>query len=256
MERRHAPSVAETEPLHDKSVPSARAVAFKGHAGLLPLAASLADPACAAFFRPDGIHFDYCEQAKNMLHDPPPQLGLQRIAAGWVRKIRAISCSRGGRKRFPVTNMSESTSKSAAELMWPWKSGGAVKAAPKSHLTMTLIQTVVPCAVASFLVFYKHHYLLGGVLYGLGALMLIAGLFVPPLHAAITRFGQWLGHVVGVGTTWLLLVPVYDLFVLPARVGRLLQGKDPLTRRLDRNARSSWTDRRPHTDDKHFLRQS
>ena len=140
--------------------------------------------------------------------------------------------------------------------MWPWKSGGAAQPPPASHLVMTLVQTAVACAVASFLVFYKKHVVFGCVLYGIGAVMLIAGLFVPPLHAAITRFGKWLGHVVGVGCTWLLLVPFFYLFFTPARLFMLLGGKDPLTRRWDRAAATYWADRKPVTDVKHFTRQS
>ena len=76
-----------------------RTVALEGHAELLDLAASLADPACDAFFRPDGIHFDYCEQEENMLHDPPSQPGLQRIAEELERKIREITRSRAWQEK-------------------------------------------------------------------------------------------------------------------------------------------------------------
>lgn len=154
-----------------------------------------------------------------------------------------------------MTNMNETTNQSVTDLMWPWKSAAA-KPKAASHVVAALLQASVACAIATFMVFYKKHVVLGSVLYTLAAVLLIGGLFVPPLYAAFTRFGKWLGHVVGVGTTWLLLVPFYFLFFTTARVALLLQGKDPLTRRFDRNAPSYWTDRRPHTDDKHFLRQS
>jgi len=89
----YAPSVAEAERLHDKYVAITRTVALEGQAELLDLTAIMADPACDAFFRPDGIHFDYCEQEENMLNDPPSQPGLQRIAAELDQKIRAITRS-------------------------------------------------------------------------------------------------------------------------------------------------------------------
>jgi predicted membrane metal-binding protein len=152
--------------------------------------------------------------------------------------------------------MSEPENKSVADLMWPWKTRSPAVQKTASHVGMALLQAAVACTVASFLVFYKQHYILGGVLYALGALVLIGGLFIPPLHAAFTRFGQRLGVVVGIGTTWLLLVPFYYLFFTTARIGLLLQGKDPLARRFERNATTYWVDRGPITDDKHFLRQS
>jgi lysophospholipase L1-like esterase len=93
VEKHHAHTVAEAEQLHDQYVAITRTVALEGHAELLDLAALMADPACDAFFRPDGIHFDYCEQEGNMLNDPPTQPGLQRIAAELDQKIRAITRS-------------------------------------------------------------------------------------------------------------------------------------------------------------------
>ncbi len=141
-------------------------------------------------------------------------------------------------------------------MMWRWQQVGGTPPPPKSHLPMTLLQTLIPCAVATYLMFWKQQVIIGGVLYGLGALMLIAGLFIPPLHAAITRFGLWLGRVIGVGMTWLLLVPFFYLFFTTARVFLTLRGKDPLTRRWNPQAASYWADRQPALDDKHFLRQS
>jgi len=100
VEKRHAPSVAEAERLHDQYVAITRTVALESHAELLDLAASMADPACDAFFRPDGIHFDYCEQEGNMVNDPPSQPGLQRIAAELDQKIRAITRSQAWQEKI------------------------------------------------------------------------------------------------------------------------------------------------------------
>ncbi|MCX7008618.1 MAG: hypothetical protein NTY53_15425, partial [Kiritimatiellaeota bacterium] len=91
VEKHHAHSVAEAEQLHDKYVAITRTVALESHAELLDLAASLAEPACDAFFRPDGIHFDYCELEGSLPNDPPSQPGLQHIAAELDQKIRAIT---------------------------------------------------------------------------------------------------------------------------------------------------------------------
>jgi hypothetical protein len=152
--------------------------------------------------------------------------------------------------------MTEPADKSAAEVMWQWQGSASPKPPPKSHLTMTLIQTAVAYAIASLLIFYRQHYIAGAIIYTLGTVVLFAGLFIPPLHAAITRFGLWLGRAVGLGMTWLLLVPFFYLFFTTGRLFLLLTGKDPLTRRWNRAAPTYWTDRKPAIDDKHFLRQS
>ncbi|MCX7007790.1 MAG: hypothetical protein NTY53_11185, partial [Kiritimatiellaeota bacterium] len=93
VEKHHAHSVAEAEQLHDKYVAITRTVALESHAELLDLAASMADPTYDACFRPDGIHFDYCELENTLPADPLAQPGLQHIAAELDQKIRVITRS-------------------------------------------------------------------------------------------------------------------------------------------------------------------
>jgi len=86
----HARSVAEAEQLHDQYLEITRAVAHDCRADLLDLARIMAGSDCDAFFRPDGIHFDYCELEETLQHDPDQQPGLMRIAQELDTKIRQI----------------------------------------------------------------------------------------------------------------------------------------------------------------------
>ncbi|MCX6993340.1 MAG: SGNH/GDSL hydrolase family protein [Kiritimatiellaeota bacterium] len=91
VKRNHARSVKEAEQLHDQYLEITRTVAGDCHAELLDLAKIMAGPDCDAFFRPDGIHFDYCEQEGALLKDPDQQPGLMRVAQELDNKIRYIT---------------------------------------------------------------------------------------------------------------------------------------------------------------------
>jgi hypothetical protein len=142
------------------------------------------------------------------------------------------------------------------ETVWKWRAGHAAPKARLSHHLMAVVQFLVACSVATFFLLAKKRVVLGSVLYTIGALLLLSNFFVPSIYDAFSRLSKWFGRVIGVGTTWLLLVPFYYLFFATAHACLVLQGKDPLTRRLDRNAATYWTDRPPVTDAAHFTRQS
>ncbi len=90
VDRNHAFSIAAAEQIHDQYVEITRAVARDQHAELLDLAHLMAGAECDAFFRPDGIHFDYCEFEESMTRDPDQQPGLMRIAVELDQQIRHI----------------------------------------------------------------------------------------------------------------------------------------------------------------------
>ena len=82
------------------------------------------------------------------------------------------------------------------------------------------------------------------ILGGLGVLLLVAGLFVPPaaraFHTAWMRFAVMLGHV----NSRILLTLVYYLVVTPYGVVTRLVGRDPLRRRGRAKVESHWVERK------------
>jgi hypothetical protein len=90
-----------------------------------------------------------------------------------------------------------------------------------------------------------HHRLLGGILLGLSAFSFGVGLVYPPALHWMKRFGQALGHGVGVALTWLLLAPFYLTFFSLARLVLALTGKDPLRREFPSPDASLWIPREP-----------
>lgn len=133
-----------------------------------------------------------------------------------------------------------------SQAVWPWRTpGGASKGRRMPRPWRAALQAAVIAGVASLFYFYGRRAGLGLFLYGLSAVVLIGGLFIPPVFNAFETAGRWLGQAVGAGLTWLLLAPFYYLCVFPGRLVLLLLGKDPLCRRWDRRRDSYWVDRKP-----------
>ena len=150
--------------------------------------------------------------------------------------------------------MTDTPRKTAAAVAWNWADRETAPAPRAPSRVAAVAQAAVALAVATWLMFFKKHVILGAVLYGVGTLVLVGGLFIPALHRAIQRGGVWLGRIVGQALTWLLLMPFFYLCFPPARLILWLRGKDPLRRRWDPSAASYWTDRPPVEQAAHYAR--
>jgi len=136
----------------------------------------------------------------------------------------------------------EGGSPKASAAIWDWR-------APKAQATgasdrSARLRGVIQGAVGG---------IVGGVLWALGwhgvatAAFVVGGIvmasaLVSPrgLYAAVQRLFEATGHAVGVGLSWLLLVPFFYLFFAPFgalfRRGR----RDRLQRRYDSGAATYW----------------
>lgn len=118
-----------------------------------------------------------------------------------------------------------------------------------------VIQTGVMAAIGALLYFWLGHRTMGFVVWGLAAVVLVSGLFLPPVFAAIERFGKRLGQWVGTGLTWGLLVPFYYLCFVPLHLLQKISGKDPLRRRFPTDEPTYWTPRGPVKDANQYRKQ-
>lgn len=83
-------------------------------------------------------------------------------------------------------------------------------------------------SVAAFLFFKKDHTLLALLIAGISSGVAICTFFIPPAHHAIQKSLAWLAHWVGQLLAYILLVPLFYLFFVPAGIIRGMRGKDPL----------------------------
>ncbi len=141
--------------------------------------------------------------------------------------------------------------------VWPWRERMAATTAPvasaapwKAALRQALIMALIGAAFAWF-----GHRVMSYVVWTLALVVLVSGLFAPPVFAAIERFGRWLGKWVGEGLTWGLLAPFFYLCFCPMRLGLILKRKDPLQRRLHTGDSSYWVERKPVADISQYRKQ-
>lgn len=119
---------------------------------------------------------------------------------------------------------------------------------------MVLLQAVIPAAVGAFF-WYKGKPVAAGVLFGIGALLLVSGFLIPALFLTIEKAGRWFGKWVGTAITWILLTPVFYLVFVPGRLILMMQGIDPMSRKFPTDAKTYWVPRKPVTSVDEYKRQ-
>jgi len=132
---------------------------------------------------------------------------------------------------------------SVSATIWPWvtAAGQTGAAAGGARRRQALIQACVMTAIAAVMAFVVKHPAMAVVVCVLATVVLLSGLFVPPVFAAIERFGAWLGKAVGLALTWILLVPFFVLCFIPGRLILAVRGVDPMQRKLNKDTKTYWT---------------
>lgn len=128
------------------------------------------------------------------------------------------------------------------------------KTTGKPALSSVLIQTLVPAVVGAIFFLLGRH-VTAKVLWGIGAVLLVSGLFIPPVFNRIEQFGRWFGKWAGLVITWALMVPMFFLVFVPGRLILKLRGIDPMCRKFPTDAPTYWVPRKPVTDLEEYKRQ-
>lgn len=109
-----------------------------------------------------------------------------------------------------------------------------------------LLRWIVAAGIGALFFFAFGWRALAYVAWGVSSVILILALVSPfGAHAAIDRVFVGLGRVVGTVLTWVLLAPVFYLFVTPFGLLRRRGARDPLMRRREPERESYWE---PHRD--------
>ena len=143
-------------------------------------------------------------------------------------------------------------------VVWPWrdKPAGAPGQKIVGHPGKSALIQAVIMAVIGLLVYQGlGHRTMGIIVWSFAAVVLVSGLFIPPVFFAIERFGKLLGKGVATALTWGLLVPFYYLCFVPAHVVLKLRGKDPLRRQFPTDEPTYWIPRKPIPDVSQYRKQ-
>jgi hypothetical protein len=140
---------------------------------------------------------------------------------------------------------------------WHWRVLGPPPQ-PKKPMSMkvkALIQAPIMALVGGLIYWYFDHLIGPVIIWTLAGVVLVGGLFVPPMFRAIEHFGLWLGKWVAIILNWGLLTPFFYLCFAPGRLILKLKGHDPMDRAFPDARESFWIPRKPITDFSQYRKQ-
>ena len=121
--------------------------------------------------------------------------------------------------------------------------------------TRTTIQFLVMVTIAILLYSVLKHIVPAIIVGSLSIVILISGLFFKSIFLMIEKFGKSLGKWVGIGITWLLLVPLFYLVFFPGRLILGLMKKDPLDRKFPSPSKTCWSEKKAKTNSEESYRR-
>ncbi len=140
---------------------------------------------------------------------------------------------------------------------WNWRALGA-QPPVKKPMSMALkasIQAPIMALVGYLIYRWTGHLIGPAIVWTLAGVVLVGGLFVPPMFHAMERFGMWLAKGVTTALNYGLLVPFYYLCFVPGRLILKVQGIDPMDRKFPDDRPSFWIPRKPVTDMAQYRKQ-
>lgn len=140
---------------------------------------------------------------------------------------------------------------------WHWRALGTPPPAkvPMRMSTKALIQAPIMALVGYGIYRWTGHLIGPAIVWTLASMVLVGGLFVPPLFRAVEHFGAWLAKWVILILNYGLLVPFFYLCFVPGRLILKLQGIDPMDRAYPDNRPSFWLPRKPVADMAQYRKQ-
>jgi hypothetical protein len=145
--------------------------------------------------------------------------------------------------------MTTDKQRSIYDAVWRWRdakdSTKGAKDDAGARIRAALIQVVVMVCIGLLLQLVFKKVIMARIVWSLAGVVLVSGLFIPPVFRAIERFGAALGRWAAVGLTWLLLVPFFYLFFVPGRMIIKLKGKDPMCRKCPTDLPTYWVKHAP-----------
>ncbi|MBN2301342.1 MAG: hypothetical protein JXN60_02370, partial [Lentisphaerae bacterium] len=117
-----------------------------------------------------------------------------------------------------------------------------------------LIESGIGLAIGVVMLAWGKH-VLGSVVVVIALTLLFTGMFVPQVYGVIKRQFLLLGKSVGIGMSWLLLVPFFYICFPLGRLGFKLTGRDPMTRAFEPNTKSYWMPKKTIAGLEHYKRQ-
>ena len=112
------------------------------------------------------------------------------------------------------------------------------------------------CFVLGGLALYRFEsWTAAGVLAACGVLSIVLGAIRPRVMRAVFLGWMWAAFPIGWLVSHLLIAAIYFLLITPMALVMRGVGRDPLSRRFDRDAKTYWVPRPPNSDPGRYFRQ-
>ena len=150
--------------------------------------------------------------------------------------------------------MSEFEQNAVSRVTWVWSD--PCRTAPTRQVNKAALIRSGIMAVVAFVLYHVigwHH--MATVALVLAVIVLVSGLFVPPLWRVIEQSGHALGRGIGVVVTWIVLPPFFYTCFLFGRITLVVLKKDPMTRCFHGKDVSYWVPHCHSADPKRYTKQ-
>ena len=139
----------------------------------------------------------------------------------------------------------------AAEAIWNFTHDARAPAAPGRVRLRGGLQALAGVGVGVVLFLFVSP-TMGRIVMAIGSFVLLSALVSPTVvYAGIEKLFDSLGHLLGRGMTWLLMVPLFYLFFLPFGLLFRRGRRDRLRRYSERDATTYWERREGPTAASH-----
>ena len=117
------------------------------------------------------------------------------------------------------------------------------KATRYRDILQASIGLVIGYSVATLLYLVKGHAIIAIIIASISSAIAICALFIPSAHFVIQKTLGWFAYWVGRLLSYILLLPLFYLFFVPARILRDCLGKDPLQLKKTVDKKTYWEPR-------------
>ena len=142
-------------------------------------------------------------------------------------------------------------------VVWRWQDPPAEKASRhnrKDDVIKGLVGLAIGGSAAAYLYFKKEHVVAATVVASISGTISCCALFIPPAFAKIDAFFNRGAHYVGQFLAYVLLVPLFYLFFVPAHLLMAMTGKDKLKLKYPSKQPTFW-EPRPKVEDTTYYRK-
>ncbi|MCK5528898.1 MAG: hypothetical protein KAI74_04385 [Kiritimatiellae bacterium] len=154
--------------------------------------------------------------------------------------------------------MNTERQKQVMNIVWPWKKAAVVvkqDVATRPEPQKVLLDLLVPIAVGVMFLIFSERRLIPLVAFSMATLIMVSGFFVPSLYYAIKRMVHKIIAGVGIGATWILLVPFFYVFFTIGHMSQIVFGRDPMNRACPSDAETYWIKHAAKDDLSSYSRQ-